>query len=159
MYRLPPLWLCHHCYLLSLIFITHNKLCLSVPWLDRRKTTRKKCGRRRLHYSQYSEWSANRTRPNPIRSVETSTKKSPQEEEALQKPQTEDRRHGKETASFNGLVIICCAQRSKIILTPWQYCCSFRLASLLVEKCARSCHCDFTLSPRFSRRRLLVCQP
>jgi hypothetical protein len=57
------------------------------------------------------------------------------------------------------LVIICCAQRSKIILTPWQHCCSFRLASLLVEKCARSCHCDFTLSPRFSRRRLLVCQP
>jgi hypothetical protein len=37
--------------------------------------------------------------------VETSTKNSPQEEEeeALQKPQTEDRRHGKETASFKRL--------------------------------------------------------
>ena len=118
----------------------------------------KNYSKKRREEGGYSQ--SNRTRPNPIRSVETSTKNSPQEEEeALQKPQTEDRRHGKETASFNGLVIICCAQRSKIILTPWQYCCSFRLASLLVEKCARSCHCDFTLSPRFSRRRLLVCQP
>ena len=127
-------------------------LCLG---LTGEKLLEKKAGGGYSHQS-------NRTRPNPIRSVETSTKKFPtrrRRSTAEASDRRQKTRKGDSQLTFNGLVIICCAQRSKIILTPWQYCCSFRLASLLVEKCARSCHCDFTLSPRFSRRRLLVCQP
>ena len=133
-------------------FITHNKLCLA--WQE------KNYSKKRREEGGYSQ--SNRTRPNPIRSVETSTKKFPtrrRRSTAEASDRRQKTRKGDSQLTFNGLVIICCAQRSKIILTPWQYCCSFRLASLLVEKCARSCHCDFTLSPRFSRRRLLVCQP